>query len=239
MEGLGEFKLSQGTYNLFFVPFLQSTVKLSPGKAYNTLNIYFRFEHLAHLGRCNSLLYDFLEKVAIGQPTVLHRVSQQLTEKMDGIITEVLNSHLQGAMQDVFLEAQINELLLACVNHHPEGKVAPDYWKEDELEKMYDARHIWLEDIQHPMSLSMLSKRTGINVRKITREFRRLFKCSPYDLLLKARMERADNLLSKTRRSVFDIADELGYRSSQSFAKAFKKIFHETPGQFRKKSTGT
>ena len=49
-------------------------------------------------------------------------------------------------------------------------------------------------------------------------------------------MKVAEELLKETNDSIADIAYAIGYSSSQSFTKAFKRFFKETPAQYKKKS---
>lgn len=50
------------------------------------------------------------------------------------------------------------------------------------------------------------------------------------------RMEKAASLLQKTRIPINEITEELGYTSSNYFAKVFKKIYNQTPSEYRRAS---
>jgi AraC-like DNA-binding protein len=97
-----------------------------------------------------------------------------------------------------------------------------------------EAKRIWLDNIQDPLSLAALSKKTGLNTQKLKIGFKKLFGHSPYDLLLNTRMEMAERLLSETNLSISAIADSVGYTGIQSFSKAFKLFFKMSPLQYRK-----
>lgn len=236
MEGIGKWKAGQGTYNLFFVPYLDTRVTLKPGKIYTTLNIYFRCEDLMQLGPCSDLLDDFIVKVATEQPALLHAANQPITRAMERTINEILTSHSKGNLQPVFLENKIYDLLISCFD--PKNVIHKGHHfdsGEEESERLYEAKKILLENIQDPLSLTALSKRTGLNIKKIKTGFKRLFHHSPYNLLLNARMEMAECLLSETNLPISDISDRVGYIGVQSFSKAFKLFFKESPLQYRKK----
>jgi len=49
-------------------------------------------------------------------------------------------------------------------------------------------------------------------------------------------MQTARQLLNESGRSIKEIASLTGYRSVNSFIKAFKKMFGVTPGDFRKRA---
>jgi AraC-like DNA-binding protein len=235
MAGIGKWKVFQGTYNLFFVPFLDSHVTLKPGKVYSTLNIYFEYEDLARLGGCSPLLQDFLVKVKTGQPALLHAVNQPMTVTMEHIIKQIFTSHQKGPIQSIFLENKITGLLISCFDpRNVRNKIADYNNEEEDLQKMYAARQLWLEDLQAPASLSALAKKTGLNINKLTAGFKKLFGYSPYGLLLNARMVMAEHLLNDTDLSISDISDRAGYGGIQSFSKAFKLFYNESPLQYRK-----
>lgn len=68
--------------------------------------------------------------------------------------------------------------------------------------------------------------------------FRRLFKnttgISITDFIQKTRIEEACKLLAATKRTVFDIAGDCGFRDIKFFYKIFKKITGYTPAEYRK-----
>ncbi|WP_347835325.1 AraC family transcriptional regulator [Gracilibacillus sp. JCM 18860] len=47
-------------------------------------------------------------------------------------------------------------------------------------------------------------------------------------------MNEAMNLLANSKKTINDIAKEVGYNSAHSFRRAFKRINKVTPNQFRK-----
>jgi AraC-like DNA-binding protein len=236
MEGIGQWEIGQGTFNLLFAPSLEAKVTLRPGKLYRSLNIYLTHEDLAPLRKYNILLDTFLQKVAIGQASMLYSKNQPINPLMEEIIQGILISHLKGPMQHLFLEIKINELLLTCFDPNNEIKYnAGVDGQEVEVRRLCEAKKIWLENVKQPMSICMLARRTGMNENKLYVGFKRLFNLSPYGLILQARMEIAQQLLAETDLSVSEIADRIGYTGVQSFSKACKMFFKESPLQYRKK----
>ena len=51
------------------------------------------------------------------------------------------------------------------------------------------------------------------------------------------RMLRARELLANTKRSLAEIAAEVGYDSEFAFARTFKKLYGEPPGRLRRKQS--
>lgn len=59
----------------------------------------------------------------------------------------------------------------------------------------------------------------------------RTFSC----LLTQIRMERALRLLANTSLTVTDIGQQIGYSTPEHFIRTFKKTFHKTPNEYRKR----
>jgi len=62
-----------------------------------------------------------------------------------------------------------------------------------------------------------------------------LFGNGVYEYLRTERMLEARQLLSDRNRNVKEVAALTGYKSVNSFIKAFKKKYGETPGEYRKR----
>jgi len=236
MEGIGQWNLGQGTYNLLYTPSLEARVTLRPGKLYRSLNIYLTQEDLAPLRKYNKLLHAFLQKVSTGQACMLYPKNQPINTLIEQIIQVILISQLKGPMQHLFLEIKINELLLTCLdpNNEIESNAGFDS-QEAEINQLCEAKRIWLENIKQPISLCSLARRTGLNENKLYVGFKKLFNLSPYGLILQTRMELAQRSLTETELSISEIADRIGYTGVQSFSKAFKMFFKESPLQYRKR----
>lgn len=55
------------------------------------------------------------------------------------------------------------------------------------------------------------------------------------ELLTSIRMQQGENLLTQTQLSIEAISEQVGYKNPESFIRAFKRIYHVSPSQYRKK----
>lgn len=55
------------------------------------------------------------------------------------------------------------------------------------------------------------------------------------DLLTSIRLQQGENLLIHTPLSIADISDKLGYMNPETFIRAFSRIYHMSPTQYRRK----
>ncbi len=64
--------------------------------------------------------------------------------------------------------------------------------------------------------------------------FKQYIDLSPMQYVTNWRMQNAKQMLAKSDSSIDNIAREVGYESAAAFSKAFKRIFDQTPGNYRK-----
>jgi AraC-like DNA-binding protein len=80
------------------------------------------------------------------------------------------------------------------------------------IEKNYSA-NITVEDVAHAANISMFH---------FVRQFKKHIGFTPYEYLVKYRMNKAKSLLLHSRQSIEQIADQVGFRDAPTFIRAFK-----------------
>ena len=56
------------------------------------------------------------------------------------------------------------------------------------------------------------------------------------NLLTEIRLQQGEQLLLYSQLSVEDISDKVGYKNSESFIRAFRRLYGDTPSQYRRKN---
>ena len=84
------------------------------------------------------------------------------------------------------------------------------------------------------LSVEDLATDMGLSRVQMYRKVKALTGCSPVDLLRKARLARAHQLLSTTDLSVSEIAYQVGFASPSYFTKCYKEAYGVVPGDDRK-----
>lgn len=87
------------------------------------------------------------------------------------------------------------------------------------------------------ISIAELGEVMNISSTYITNGFKKFEGMSFYEYLTQLRMNEAGRLLLKTNKKIYEVADDVGYTSSQSFIRAFKKYYGLTPDKFRNNSS--
>jgi AraC family transcriptional activator of mtrCDE len=90
-----------------------------------------------------------------------------------------------------------------------------------------------LEKPAEKWTIDMLAARSAMSRATYMRVFGALTTDSPMSLLARIRMQLAGTLLTRTPKSIGEIADEVGYQSESAFSKKFKDAYGVGPGRYR------
>jgi AraC family transcriptional regulator, activator of mtrCDE len=90
-----------------------------------------------------------------------------------------------------------------------------------------------LERPAEKWTIEMLAQQSAMSRATYMRAFSALTDDSPMTLLTRIRMQLAGTLLTRTSKSIGEIADEVGYQSESAFSKKFKDTYGVGPGGFR------
>lgn len=93
----------------------------------------------------------------------------------------------------------------------------------DAVRGQLDARH----------SLASLAALVGMDVRRFTGAFQRAFHLSPWQYVLRARLDEAARLLRRTDERVTEIGLAVGFATPSHFATAFARRFGVPPSRYR------
>lgn len=92
----------------------------------------------------------------------------------------------------------------------------------------------------HPFEIpsgTFLAKLCYLSDSYFKRSFKALTSFSPHDYILRRQVSMAKEKLSGTDIPITSLAQELGFSSSQIFARIFKRYTGNTPGEYRIKNT--
>ncbi|MFY0679963.1 MAG: GlxA family transcriptional regulator [Thalassovita sp.] len=85
------------------------------------------------------------------------------------------------------------------------------------------------ENIEEPVSPSLLAKDVGLSTRQLERLFRRYLSRSPKRHYMELRLQKARNLLMQTDMSVINVALACGFSSPSHFSKCYRAHYNTTP----------
>ena len=87
--------------------------------------------------------------------------------------------------------------------------------------------------IGEDLSIGEVARAVGISAVHLNTLFRKVTGLSPHQWLLRRKVERAKQLLAKSRHSIAEIALQCGFSSSQHLATVFRKQTGMTPTDYR------
>jgi AraC family transcriptional regulator len=88
--------------------------------------------------------------------------------------------------------------------------------------------------IDQDLSVADLAEAAGLSTAYFSEAFRKSTGCPPHQFLLRARVERAKELLRTSDKTVTEIALACGFQSSQQLAKVFGRLLKATPTNYRR-----
>ena len=125
------------------------------------------------------------------------------------------------------LEALCHELLGSMDRRAQRVDRRPPSWLGQALDLLHDK---CLED------LSIADVADGVDVHPVhlARSFRRHFRCSPGEFARFCRLEHATRMLTRSDRSLVEIALESGFGDQCQFSRAFSRDLGIAPGEYRR-----
>ncbi|MGD1904304.1 MAG: helix-turn-helix transcriptional regulator [Geitlerinemataceae cyanobacterium] len=164
--------------------------------------------------------------------TMNHNTPPMLT-----VLHQILSCPYEGQLKRLYMESKSLELIVMAIAQVQESAVAPRsmfQMKSDDIERLYRARDILLQNLAHPPSLKELAQQTELNDFKLKSGFRQLFGTTVFGYLYQCRMEKAQWILEQGTHSVGQVAHTVGYASPSQFSAAFKRRFGVTPRAYKR-----
>jgi AraC-like DNA-binding protein len=124
------------------------------------------------------------------------------------------------------------QLLSELIHAEPRG-VTQHYNSNIEIERM---KQFIAERINAPLSLRDLVEFSGLSPSTVGRLFREHLQTTPVTWIVRFKIERAQTLLRTRRFSIAEVGRQVGFSDSYYFSKSFKKIFGQSPREYRENS---
>ena len=156
---------------------------------------------------------------------------QALEPEMTALAREIFAPRFHGAVGALYREAKSRELLALFLS-----RFLPDGNREFKALALR-AKALLTDNLTDAPTVSQVAREIGVNVKTLRTLFQDVYGTTPYQALVKARMETAKSLLRRGDISVQEAAWQVGYTHVGTFIAAFEKEFGERPGIYRKRYT--
>jgi len=176
----------------------------------------------------------FVDKNETG---VLNGFNLPVTPLMISVLKEITGTEKTGHYKRMIIESKVIELLMLQFEQYEQYAINPicsTSVRSKDVEKMYKARAIIVENMDSPCTLIDLARKVGTNEYSLKKTFKEVFGTTVFGYLTDIKMNEAKRLLLNTEKSIGEVADEIGYKNPNHFSVAFRKYFGYNPSELRK-----
>ncbi len=150
-------------------------------------------------------------------------------------LQQLFSCPFQGAIRRLYLEAKAMELValqMETMIDSPSRKSSP--LKKHDVERIYAARNILLQNMDNLPGLAELARKVGLNQTKLKKGFRQVFNTTVLGCVNDYRLEQSRKILARGDATVSEVAYQLGFYDPTHFIRHFKARFGVTPGAWVK-----
>ena len=180
--------------------------------------------YLAELALSNGIggPLDFLPTFATPDP-FLHEIASALASA----------PRIKDPAGKLFIESLLNAACARILHTYAEVRYrlsGPPRLTDDQLRRAIDYIH---DHIGQTLDLGSISQAAGLSAFHFSRLFKAATGDSPFQFVTHTRMERAKELLRKTRLPVSEIAERVGYKKPSHFSARFRSVLRSGPHTYR------
>ena len=153
----------------------------------------------------------------------LHHIRQKLEEELP--LRLLINIEDQGGLQEAadYLQKVANRMI-------EETRMDGKHRTDEVLEKVTD----YIDShIAENLTLTRIAEICYLNPSYLSRVFKQKYGCNITEYISRARLEQAKKLLTTTSIRVGEIALQVGYLTSTSFTRVFRKVIGMSPVEYR------
>jgi AraC-like DNA-binding protein len=143
------------------------------------------------------------------------------------VLNEIMRCFRARAFRDRFQETELlHQLLVSLYREQIAASQAGD-----PIERGY---HHLRDKFRSPLNLKSVADLCGVSREHFIRTFGRRYDEPPGEMLRRLRLEHADRMLKATQMPVQEVALASGFADANSFCRAYRRRFGDTPGQSRR-----
>ncbi|WP_187262702.1 helix-turn-helix transcriptional regulator [Pontibacter beigongshangensis] len=229
-------QLRQHQHNLYLLPSQRVEVEWPQEAAAEFFDIFISTDSFfRYLPASHPLYMSFQHAVAQNKFGQLSSSNLPLTPRIIALLYEILNCQFSGHCKCIFAEAKVVELLALQLDQQGQSvaPAAPEGLKDEDVEKMQQAKAIVLANLEAPLTLKDLAHQVGTNEYNLKKHFKEIFGTTVYGYLHQHKMEQSRELLLQGESKIAEVARLMGYKHATHFTSAFKKHFGFPPNKLK------
>ena len=114
-----------------------------------------------------------------------------------------------------------------------ECEIDPSQYQAGPMDRFAELPAWIIAHLQDKLTLEALAERTGVSPRQFSRIFRNVFNHTPMRFVEELRLNKARHQLLGPRNNIEHVAAAVGFKSGDSFRRAFQRRYGVTPKAFR------
>ena len=176
-----------------------------------------------------------IEAILSRLPDCMYVEDTQLTEELLSLFAR-LSSYLISSSLDTHELIKANSTFLAILSLYLNLQRKPDntHIGTSLYRPVFEIHEYINEHFASDCSLKKLASIVNLSPNHLHAIFKESVGLTPYEYVLRKRVELAKKLIITGEKSMLDIALETGFCSQSHFSKVFKKQTGTTPAQFKK-----
>ncbi|MTG97177.1 helix-turn-helix domain-containing protein [Myroides sp. BIT-d1] len=204
---------------------------------YEHLDIYLPLEFFNEWSQHDETIIEFTTAIKNDQTCRLIK-DIKVTQELLVLLNEIKTCSYKGIAKEVYIKGKVLEVISVLLHEKEEGRVECSKLQlgvkltiEDEL-VLSNIKDFIDHNYREFYTTEELSKLFFINEYKLKRGFKHLYNFGLFEYAQHRRMNIAIKKLEEAHHTIAEIAFDLGYSSSVTFSKAFKKHFGYSPKRF-------
>lgn len=153
---------------------------------------------------------------------------------LQALTAQIMNCPIRGVERELYIGGKAMQLAALAISSCLSQASSEDVQQlsSREIDRIRQSRELLIAAMQSPPSLERLAQQVGLNVRKLSSGFRRVYGSSVFGFLQEYRLEQAYKLIASGEMSVSEAAFHVGYGAAH-FATIFRKRFGISPSSLR------
>lgn len=230
-----EYTIHQGDGFFINTNVVDTKLNGNPGKTSIEINHIFHPVFIG--GHFGSLITSkYLNPVLQNQKISVH-VIRRGSREADAILNNLvlLKDKNDKENQEIAIRNLLSEtwlMLLDEIEKHFVLPQIPDTEKQNQVKSMLSYIH---RNYSEKITLAEISREASVSTREANRIFQKTIRQTPFEYLMHYRLEQVRELLERSGLSITEISYRCGFTDSAYMGKQFRKIFGESPGEYRRK----